>query len=201
MAPNPVVIPRRNAGPRPQTRNPQLKSHASAAIIILTILTAALAAFNFWSTKWVTSGAAVESLLLAYASLNGALIRRGLHLWTSLAALNVSFALLSTSWLLYPAFAAACYLAILLTCFSLFPVVSSLIRKWVRRILPQFHFFRDKIGLFKIPALHIDTQVSGLFVVRGITVSLLNLRIDAYGLEVGKWSPKSQMIYRMLIHN
>lgn len=186
MAPNPVIIPRHQSSSHSRLETPQPRRHAVATLISLTILAVSLATTRSWSRSWISSGAGVESLLLIYGSFNGALIDRDLHLWILLAVLNLVFALASTSWLLRPMFTAACYLAILLTCFFQFPTVSYTIRNWLRKLLHETHLFRDKIGFFSLPALQIDTQVNGLFVVRGITVSLLDLTIEAHGLELGK---------------
>jgi hypothetical protein len=43
----------------------------------------------------------------------------------------------------------------------------------------------DKIALFNIPALEIDTEVEGLLVVRGVTLSLSQLSITAHGVQIG----------------
>lgn len=46
-------------------------------------------------------------------------------------------------------------------------------------------FLDDKIALFDIPALEIDTEVDGLLVIRGATISLSTLTLVAHGIEVG----------------
>lgn len=43
----------------------------------------------------------------------------------------------------------------------------------------------DKIALFDIPALEIDTEVDGLMVIRAVTFSLSTLTLVAHGVEVG----------------
>ncbi|KAK5115625.1 hypothetical protein LTR85_009796 [Meristemomyces frigidus] len=82
-------------------------------------------------------------------------------------------------------FAATCYPSILLTCLFQFSFAADFARRSLRRFLKQLHFTRDKIALFNLPALEIDTDVNGLFVVRGVTISLSSLTIVAYGIELG----------------
>ncbi|KAJ3495255.1 hypothetical protein NLG97_g3525 [Lecanicillium saksenae] len=55
----------------------------------------------------------------------------------------------------------------------------------LRAFLKQLHFVDDKIALFDIPALEIDTEVDGLLVLRGITISLSTLSFTVHGVEVG----------------
>jgi hypothetical protein len=59
------------------------------------------------------------------------------------------------------------------------------VRKGLRKVLKQLSFINDKIALFNLPALEIDTEVDGLMVVRGVTISLSSLTIIAHGIEVG----------------
>lgn len=66
--------------------------------------------------------------------------------------------------------------------------MSDFARRWLRKLLVGLHFTRDTIAFFDLPALEIDTDVSGLFVVRGVSISLSSLTIVAYGLELGKYA-------------
>jgi hypothetical protein len=45
-------------------------------------------------------------------------------------------------------------------------------------------FVNDKIAPFDIPALEIDTDVAGLMVIRGLSISLSTLTIIVHGVEV-----------------
>jgi len=47
------------------------------------------------------------------------------------------------------------------------------------------HLIDDKIAFSDIPALEIDTDVDGLFVMRGIAFSLSTLSFVVHGVEVG----------------
>ncbi|RDW78478.1 hypothetical protein BP5796_06330 [Coleophoma crateriformis] len=95
------------------------------------------------------------------------------------------YALCATSWLLYWVFAAVCYEATFLTCLFQFDAFGHFARKSLRKLLKQLQFIDDKIAFFNIPALEIDTEVDGLMVIRGVTVSLSNLSLTAHGVEVG----------------
>jgi hypothetical protein len=51
--------------------------------------------------------------------------------------------------------------------------------------LRDLHFINDQIAFFDLPALEIDTEVKGLFVIRGVTLSLSTLTLVAHGVEAG----------------
>lgn len=63
--------------------------------------------------------------------------------------------------------------------------MADLMRRMLRLILKQLHFVNDKIAFFDIPGLEIDTDVAGLMVIRGLSISLSTLSIVAHGIEVG----------------
>jgi hypothetical protein len=59
-------------------------------------------------------------------------------------------------------------------------------RRGLRKVLGgQPHLIRDKLALFNLPALEIDTDVDGLLVIRGITISFSTLTLIAHGIELG----------------
>lgn len=152
-----------------------------------------LLASTCWARRWLLSGCAIESLLLLYGYGYGIRILAAIPLWTLLATLNLVYAVCSTSWLLYGAFAAACYPVVLLTCLAQFSLVADFARKALRKMLRHLHFTKDKIALFNLPALEIDTDVDGLMVIRGLTISLSSLTIVAHGIELG-WFPQTDLI-------
>lgn len=100
-------------------------------------------------------------------------------------AINLAYAVASTSWLLYWVFTAVCYPAIYITCLFQYEAVGGISRWMLRALLKQLHFIDDKIALFDIPALEIDTEVAGLLVLRGVSVSLSTLSLTVHGVEVG----------------
>ena len=52
-----------------------------------------------------------------------------------------------------------------------------------------------RIALFNLPALEIDTDVDGLFVIRGVTFSLSSFTLVAHGIELGKSAVEARMQY------
>lgn len=186
MAPNPIVIPRQHDLSTPRG---QLEQHKSSRLIsVLCIVIAVIVAGAFsreWGRIWVTSGAAPASILLCLLSYQLPSVRDE-DVWFSLAALNASFAIASTSWLLYSVFVATIYSIEFWICIILFPVASSVCRRTLRALFPGVYFFHDKIALCNLPALQIDTEVNGLFVIRSLTLSMLDLTIEARGIELGK---------------
>jgi len=152
---------------------------------MLTSVVVLLVVATQWARRWLLSGCAIESLLIIYGSGHGSRIFPDIPLWTLLASFNLLYALCSTSWLLYGIFTAICYPFMGITCLMQFNVLAHLARKNLRKVLKQLHFTRDKIALFNLPALEIDTDVDGLLVIRGITISLSKLTIVAHGIELG----------------
>ena len=154
----------------------------------LTLAALAVLAASFsWARRWLISGAAIESFLVVYGAETGNRIFPDIPLWTFLATFNLIYAICSTSWLLHAMFATFCYLAALFTSIAQFKFAANMARRVLRKLLGQHpHFVRDKLALFNLPALEIDTDVDGLFVIRGVTISLLNLSLVAHGIELGR---------------
>lgn len=144
-----------------------------------------LVALYDWPQRWVLSGVPVLTYCILLGASKGYRILSFIPLWTLHTTLHLIYAVAATSWLLYWVFAANCYPAILLTCLFQFDFVADLVRRNLRSLLRQLQLVNDKIALFDIPALEIDTEVDGLMVVRGLTISLSSLTIVAHGIEVG----------------
>ncbi|KXT12366.1 hypothetical protein AC579_588 [Pseudocercospora musae] len=187
MAPNPIMIPRK---PVPQASqihgNRKDVSKGFSAAVLATSTVVLLCAATSWARRWLYSGAAIETLLLIHGHAHENRILEGAPLWTVLATYNLIYAICSTSWLLHALFVAATYPAIFLTSLNQFPRIANFARRRLRKFLGgQPHFIRDKLALFNLPALEIDTDVDGLFVVRGVTFSFLTLTLIAHGCELG----------------
>ncbi|THV50181.1 hypothetical protein BGAL_0161g00040 [Botrytis galanthina] len=64
-----------------------------------------------------------------------------------------------------------------------------MLRRQLRRVLlvKRFglQFIEDRVGVFDIPGLEIDTEVDGLMVVRGMTFRLSAMSLVVHGVEVG----------------
>ncbi|KAF2672541.1 hypothetical protein BT63DRAFT_422991 [Microthyrium microscopicum] len=137
-----------------------------------------------WPRRWLISGAPILTYSLLLGAANGQRFLPFIGLWPFLSTLNLIYAVAATSWLLYWVFVAGCYPLIALSALFQFDRVSNFVRKQLRAVLKDSHFINDKIALFNLPALEIDTEVQGLFVIRGVTVSLSSLTIVAHGVEV-----------------
>ncbi|GAO17316.1 uncharacterized protein UV8b_05544 [Ustilaginoidea virens] len=158
----------------------------SMTVPTLFAATAVLQAANYeWLRRWLISGAPALSFLILVGEARGQRIAPFAHVWTLFATVNLAYAVASTSWLLYWAFAVLCYPTIYLTCLTQFDIVGDVTRRVMRTLIRQLHFIDDKISLFDIPALEIDTDVDGLMVFRGITFCLSSLSFVIHGVEVG----------------
>ncbi|KAK0918244.1 hypothetical protein LTR57_011915 [Friedmanniomyces endolithicus] len=160
-------------------------SHGLTLPLVWTAVLLVLVVGTDWARRWALSGSAIESLLVVYGASKGTRIFSDIPLWTLLATGNLIYAICSTSWLLYAIFTAVCYPLIAITCLVQFSSAATFARRNLRRLLKQLHFTRDKIALFNLPALEIDTDVNGLMVVRGVTISLSTLTLVAHGVEIG----------------
>ncbi|KAK0877731.1 hypothetical protein LTR87_008392 [Friedmanniomyces endolithicus] len=157
-----------------------LSASSSPGLMLPLVWTAVLLVLvvgTDWARRWALSGSAIESLLVVYGASKSTRILSDIPLWTLLATGNLIYAICSTSWLLYAMFTAVCYPVIAITCLVQFDSAATFARKNLRR---------DKIALFNLPALEIDTDVSGLMVVRGVTISLSTLTLVAHGVEIGR---------------
>jgi hypothetical protein len=138
-----------------------------------------------WPRRWLISGFPILTCLVLLGSSKGYRLLPFIPLWMLVAALNLAYAVASTSWLLYSFFAACRCPAIFLTCLFQFAIVVDVVRRMLRSILKQLHFVNDKIAFFDIPALEIDTDVAGLMVIRGVSISLSALTIVAHSIDLG----------------
>ncbi|KJX94842.1 hypothetical protein TI39_contig4155g00003 [Zymoseptoria brevis] len=187
MAPNPIMIPRKPVPRHGDDKKTKRTLGGMAVSALTTSLMILLFSSLAWARRWFWSGAAIESLLLIYGWETGQRILPYIPLWTVLSTLNVIYAVCSTSWLLHVFFSVACWPLLFITCLSQFPIVSDLARRTLRKTLREYpsHFIRDKIALFNLPALEIDTDVDGLMVIRAVTFSLSSLSLVAHGIEIG----------------
>ncbi|PPJ58795.1 hypothetical protein CBER1_08232 [Cercospora berteroae] len=188
MAPNPIMIPRKPV--RKSIYEEPVRDDAPAPgisyPIIATMAVMLLLSTATWPWKWAFSGAGIETLLLLYGHSQQKRVLPVVPLWTLLATLNLAYAICSTSWLLHGLFITTVYPFVLLTCLNQFPWAANMARAGLRKALGgQSHFVKDKLAMFNLPALEIDTDVDGLFVIRGITVSFSNFTIAAQGIELG----------------
>ncbi|KAG5982737.1 hypothetical protein E4U55_001455 [Claviceps digitariae] len=138
-----------------------------------------------WARRWAISGAPALTLFILQGEAQGKRILPFAHVWSLFTTVNLVYAVASTSWLLYWGFAALCYPVIFVTCLFQFEAVAAFARRFLRVFIRQLHFIGDKVALFDIPALEIDTDVDGLMVLRGITFSISTLSFEVHGVEVG----------------
>ncbi|CAO2649079.1 Nn.00g100280.m01.CDS01 [Neocucurbitaria sp. VM-36] len=146
-----------------------------------------IAAFSLsWPLRWAISGAPVLVYTILLGESYGHRILPFIPVWTIFATVNLVYAVCSTSWLLYWVFWVFCWPAILVVCLFQFDAPASLARRTLRKtFLRQLHFINDQIAFFDLPALEIDTEVKGLFVIRGVTLSLSTMTLVAHGIEAG----------------
>lgn len=182
--PVPTTAPRQpNIAPQPIQQR-ELKSQIIPnAFLAFTILAAT---YFSWPVRWIISGAPI----LVYAILLGEAYNHRIFpfvpLWSIFATINLVYAVSATSWLLYWTFWATCWPALLITCLFQFEAPGGLARRLLRKtFLRSLHFTNDQVAFFDLPALEIDTEVKGLFAIRGVTLSLSTMTLVAHGVQCG----------------
>ncbi|KAF2111051.1 hypothetical protein BDV96DRAFT_499899 [Lophiotrema nucula] len=156
-----------------------MRPYVFAALVLVSV-----ASFR-WPLRWIVSGAPMLFYAFVLGEAHGYRILPHIPLWTIFTTLNLAYVICATSWLFYWLFAAACYPIILLTCIWQFEYSAGLARRAFRTLSVNLHFIHDKVAFFDLPALEIDKDVNGLFVIRGATLSLSTLTLVAHGVEVG----------------
>ncbi|XP_014557389.1 hypothetical protein COCVIDRAFT_97194 [Bipolaris victoriae FI3] len=151
------------------------------------LVATALAALTLsWPSRWVISGAPTFVYAILLGEAHGHRILPFAPVWTIFATVNLAYAVCATSWLLYWVFFTCCWPTLLITCLYQFDAAAALARRSLRKtFLRDLHFINDQIAFFDLPALEIDTEVKGLFVIRGVTLSLSTMTLVAHGVEAG----------------
>jgi hypothetical protein len=187
MAPNPIVIPRNVLrDPVQQAKvDPLFRICYIPTSIAFASFVVILVAKYAWAQAWLLSGTPVLTYIILVGASRGYRILPFLHLWMLLATVNLLYSIACTSWLLNGFFTASCWPAIFITSLFQFNFVAKFARARLRALLSQLHFVNDKIAFFNIPALEIDVNIAGLLVIRGLTISLSSLTVEAHGIELG----------------
>ncbi|KAH8726270.1 hypothetical protein GQ44DRAFT_614245 [Phaeosphaeriaceae sp. PMI808] len=190
VRPDAPGIPKRKPVPQPAATSPSdsperaLSSKAIPnAFLVCTILGALTLS---WCLRWAISGAPILVYTVLLGESYGHRILKFVPIWTIFATVNLVYAVSSTSWLLYWVFGAFCWPIVLVASLFQFNATGGLARRLLRRtFLRDLHFINDQIAFFDLPALEIDTEVKGLFVVRGATLSLSTMTLVVHGVEAG----------------
>lgn len=189
MPPNSIQTPRdklaKNGVGHQEVVDPLLKYCGIPTPYFFAAASALCIAVYDWGPRWLLSG--TPGLIFAHllGASYGYRVLPFVPVWTFITSVNVAYMIAATSWLFYWLFVVACYPAIFLVCLFQFDAVADIVRRRLRLVLNELQFTADKIALFDIPALEIDTEVDGLMVVRGLTISLSTLTAVAHGIEVG----------------
>ncbi|KAF2854810.1 hypothetical protein T440DRAFT_243574 [Plenodomus tracheiphilus IPT5] len=175
-----------NARPGIATPTPERELSSTVlpnAFLVGTIISALTLS---WPLRWVVSGAPILVYSILLGEAYGHRILPFVPVWTIFATVNLIYAVCSTSWLLYWVFWAFCWPTISIACLFQFDAPAGLARRTLRKtFLRELHFINDQIAFFDLPALEIDTEVKGLFVIRGFTLSLSTLTLEVHGVEAG----------------
>jgi len=174
--------------PAPGTSTPTPERELSSTLIPNVFLAITLLAVYFisWPLRWAISGAPQLVYAILLGETYGHRILPFVPVWTIFTTVNLAYAVCATSWLLYWVFSACCWPTLFIACLFQFEAPAALARRTLRKtFLRDLHFINDQIAFFDLPALEIDTEVKGLFVIRGVTLSISTMTLVAHGVEAG----------------
>lgn len=156
-------------------------------VLLFALVAKAFIGQSSWAYTWIVSGAAPLSFILVSGEVQHPKTRifSWASIWILLVLINLAEAAASTSWLFFGIFTCLCWPMIFLASLFHWQFFAEWTRIVLRKVLYFVHFASDTIALFDLPALEIDVDVAGLMVIRGVKVSLSNLTLTAYGIEVG----------------
>ncbi|KAJ4312711.1 hypothetical protein N0V94_007312 [Neodidymelliopsis sp. IMI 364377] len=178
-------VPKRKSVPAAPAAKRKTGVTSNLHLIFLAASAAAALLFR-WPFRWILSGAPQLIYAVLLGEAKGNRILPFVPLWPIFATVNFVYAICSTSWLLFWVFWAACWPTLVIACLSQFDAPAGLARRISRKtFLRDLHFINDQIAFFNLPALEIDTEVKGLFVIRGVTLSLSTMTLVAHGIEAG----------------
>ncbi|KAH7402129.1 hypothetical protein DE146DRAFT_652504 [Phaeosphaeria sp. MPI-PUGE-AT-0046c] len=181
----PVPEPAATAAPK-KTPAPERALTSRLLPNVFLIFTILGAISMSWPLRWTISGAPTLLYTILLGEAYGYRILPYVPIWTIFATINFIYLVCSTSWLLYWVFAACCWPTTLIASHFQFDAPGRFTRRILRKtFLRNLHFNNDQIAFFDLPALEIDTEVKGLFVVRGVTLSLSTMTLVAHGVEAG----------------
>ena len=158
-------------------------------VLLCTSVVIFLAATLPWAQRWLFSGCPIEALLVLYGR---AVNEPGsafefISLTSTLPCLNLVYAVASTSQLLYTCFSVLCWVSVASTGLLLFPSAWMLVVRGLFSLFRPFSRVTDSKTFKEWPALQFEaTVLSGLLVVRSLTVNISSLRIEARGIEAGE---------------
>ncbi|KAI1339184.1 hypothetical protein F5Y15DRAFT_80944 [Xylariaceae sp. FL0016] len=182
---SPTTSEKASASTSTTTSTPRASKKPASAFALLTWLAVTLLGPLILRWPWIASGTPFLLVSLILGEWHGRRVVQWLPLWAIFTTINFAYVVAASSWLILWAYAALCYPAIILSCLFQFDAAANWARRRARGLLRHVSFVQDTVGLFDLPALEIDTDTTGLFVVRGLTLSLSTLTATAYGIEVG----------------
>jgi len=136
-----------------------------------------------WAGDWAKSGTPFLIFLLLLGP-HGQQVRSPVSVWSYFIAVNVVYAFLATSWLAWYFYAVVAWIGVLVVSIAQSDRAQRYMRHNLRYLSRDLHWFQDRVACFRLPALEIDVDVSGLMVVRGITLCLSSFSVEAHGIEV-----------------
>ncbi|KAK6335055.1 hypothetical protein TWF718_010497 [Orbilia javanica] len=145
----------------------------------------AILAFPEWSIRLWTSGVPLLCFLIFYggtvSQLPNTHPNQRLPLVVGILLLYIIF---STSWLAHYILILITWPFVALLATANFTFLQTIVRRSIRRLGRDLHYFQNKIACFDIPALDIDVLANGMMVIEGLTFTLSAFTLEAHSIEV-----------------
>ncbi|KAK6529464.1 hypothetical protein TWF281_008637 [Arthrobotrys megalospora] len=152
----------------------------SLAFSIYTIF-----AFPEWSIRWWISGTPLLCFLILYgASVSELPNTYPTQRLPYILGILFVYLLLSTSWLAHCVLTTLTWPFVAILATANFTFLQAIVRRSMRRLGRDMHFFQNKIACFDLPALDIDVRANGMMVIEGVTFTLSTLTLEAHSIEV-----------------
>ncbi|EPS44801.1 hypothetical protein H072_1203 [Dactylellina haptotyla CBS 200.50] len=157
----------------------------STPYFFLIFSTYTLTAFPEWSLRWWLSGIPLLCFLILLGAHKSELPNtHPAQRLPYIAAILFIHLILSTSWLAYYILAVLTWPFVAILAIANYTVLQGIVRKSMREMGRDMHYFQDKIACFDLPALDIDVRANGMMVIEGATFTLSTLTLEAHGIEV-----------------
>ncbi|KAK6354011.1 hypothetical protein TWF730_008431 [Orbilia blumenaviensis] len=152
----------------------------SLAFSLYTIL-----AFPEWSLRWWISGTPLLCFLILYgASISELPNTNPTQRLPYVFGILFIYLIISTSWLANAILTVLTWPFVALLAATNFPFLQAIVRRSMRRLGRDMHYFQNKIACFDLPALEIDVRANGMMVIEGMTFTLSTLTLEAHSIEV-----------------
>ncbi|KAF3294398.1 hypothetical protein TWF132_003387 [Orbilia oligospora] len=157
----------------------------STPIFSLAFSIYTLFAFPEWSKRWWISGVPLLCFLILYgASISKLPNTHPTQRLPYVVGILIVYLIFSTSWLAHYALTIITWPVVAILATANFTFLQTVVRRSMRRLGRDMHYFQNKIACFDLPALDIDVRANGMMVIEGLTFTVSTFTLEAHSIEV-----------------